>query len=123
VPWGPATTNVLYDKTAPTLKKKDIQLSGVYSGTNFTVTFTAAATDPKTEPSGIDKYLLVFNPAGSTKARCASGTSLPITFTGTRGTATVNIASAALVKKHKFRLCAVDKAGNIASGLTLTGKA
>jgi hypothetical protein len=87
------------------------------------VTFTAAATDPKTESSGVDKYVLVYNPAGSTKAKCASGTALPITFTGTRGTATVNIASAALVKKHTFRLCAVDKAGNVASGVTLSGKA
>jgi hypothetical protein len=125
VPWGPATTTLFYDKTAPVMPKTT-NLAGSYSGTNFTVTFKALASDVngKKVGSGVKEYVLVYNPAKSTKSKCVSDTALPITYStdGTTGKATLTIATPDLVKKHKFRLCARDNAGNTAAGLTLTGK-
>jgi hypothetical protein len=124
-PWGPGTTSVLYDKTPPSMAAKSIQLAGKYAGGNYTVTFTAAATDDKrsVKGSGVKDYVLVFLAAGKPKAKCTSGTALPLSISsdGKTGTASLAIPSAD-VSKHKFRLCARDNAGNVASGLSLTAK-
>ncbi|KIZ00120.1 hypothetical protein MNEG_7844, partial [Monoraphidium neglectum] len=133
-PWGPATASILVDRTVPRMPAKAINLAGRFSGGNstgnLTITFIAAATDNPTKKikgSGVKDYLLVYNSQGDVPAaKCAGSsatTSLPITYSagGKTGTATVAVL-AGDVKKYRFRLCARDNVGLVASGLTLVVK-
>jgi hypothetical protein len=102
------------------------------SGTgDLTVTFNAAATDnptSKVKGSGVKDYILVYSSAGVVPpSKCAVSStvaSLPITYSadGKSGAAVVAAVAAANVNKYRFRLCARDNVGLVASGLTLVAK-
>ncbi|HUJ28107.1 MAG TPA: S8 family serine peptidase [Myxococcales bacterium] len=110
-PWGnvsaPATTTVGLDATAP----KDGKLTLTPQAGGKAVVAWSGYSDAT---SGVASYRLA-GAAGTTlpAARCASGSDQ-----GTAGSASVSGLTAG--QRYSYRVCAVDKAGNVSTGATGT---
>ncbi|MCX5743958.1 MAG: S8 family serine peptidase [Proteobacteria bacterium] len=100
-------TSIVLDATAPT--------GGVVSATAAVAKITLAWTAATDALSGVSGYRLLGN-AGTTTpaANCASGTTI---YAGTGTSATHAVAAMAT---WTYRLCAIDRAGNVSAGSTVT---
>jgi hypothetical protein len=105
----PVAVTILVDSTPPT--GVSLTATGVAKGINLT---WPAASDP----SGIASYTLVFAPGTTGPASCEQGTKL---YEGLNRSYTHTGLSTGV--SYSYRLCAVDKAGNRASGVLRTTSA
>jgi hypothetical protein len=101
---SPYSASIILDYTSPS----NTTLSGQASKNSFKLNWTAA-----TDANGIASYKLVYRPgAVPPKITCSDGTSIPVV--GLIQTATVaNLVSNSF---YSFRVCAIDRAGNVANG-------
>lgn len=103
---GPAYTAVIYDATGPT--------GGSFTAVKGATQAALSWGNFVDAASGVASYVLRFQ-AGSAPSSCSAGTVL---YSGT-GT---SYLTPTLTRKvtYGFRLCPVDRAGNVGSGKTLT---
>jgi subtilisin family serine protease len=111
--WGnstatPLSSTITLDTAPPTVGT----LTAAFGNQANTLSWTAA-TDAT---SGVDRYRLVFA-TGTAPASCASGT---LAYEG----ANLSYTHAGLTNgtTYGYRLCAVDKAGNVAAGVTASAR-
>ncbi|KAI8465940.1 MAG: hypothetical protein J3K34DRAFT_472987 [Monoraphidium minutum] len=118
-PWGPATVDVNYDRTAPRMSKGAVRLSATRPNQDFKVTWLLAADD---KGAGVEGYVLVASHNGAfPPASCGTeggATVIPFTVSGNTAEAVMPVGQDG-PDGIRMRLCAFDKAGNRAKGLTL----
>jgi len=112
--WGnesaPATDSIIVDTTAPTMGP----LRATAGLKQIEVAWSAASD----AVSGVSSYTLVGTPGTvAPPPGCATGTRLLV------GTATTFIHALATGTTYSYRLCAADRAGNVAPGVTITATA
>lgn len=104
--------------------KAPVALSGLAAQKEqYIISFNAAATDGEPRGSGVQDYLLAWSDAATPPPKCGVAPSLllPVTMGADgRGTAVMSgVLWSQLAARYRFRLCARDKAGNVAAGLVL----
>lgn len=105
----PVSATVTVDITAPT--------GGTFNAAagvkQIVLSWTTAS-----DPSGIDSYRLVYAPGTNPPASCAAGI---VAYKGT----SLGFTHGSLVTNtsYSYRLCAIDKAGNVSGGLIKTATA
>jgi subtilisin family serine protease len=98
----PISDTITVDSASPTITT----FTGVQSGTG-SVTLSWSGKDPT---SGIASYTLAYAPGKSAPASCSAGTVLY------SGTDTSFSHTGLAAGKHGYRVCAIDNAGNVATG-------
>ena len=102
----PASATILVDSTPPT----GVSLTATGAVKSINLTWPAAS-----DPSGIAAYILVFATGTTAPASCAEGSKL---YEGLNRSYTH--MSLTTGTSYSYRLCALDKAGNRATGVVRT---
>jgi subtilisin family serine protease len=106
----PVKDDIIVDSSAPITRLMSIQPMQ----NSAKITWTAAS-----DPNGIAGYKLVYKVGFSApKIYCTDGTNVPVTPGFLEATAT-NLAASTT---HAFRLCAIDRAGNVSVGSFTTAR-
>lgn len=108
-----ASDTIIFDQAPPT--------GGALRVTPGNTTATLAWTAPTDTPAGIRGYRLRFA-EGLAPATCADGEALADETTLRPPTTSFVHQSLTNSTNYGWRLCAVDHAGNVASGITITGQ-
>jgi hypothetical protein len=112
--WGntntlPYTDTIILDATAP--------VNGTVTGTPGNGQVTLSWSGFTDALSGIDSYKVVFNTGLTAPYTCSTGT---VAYTGTVTTFTHTGRTNGTT--YSYRVCAIDKAGNISTGVTKSVK-
>lgn len=102
------------------MSKSKLAFTWTVSGGDGVVGFQDTATDSVSGMTVPGTYKMVWG-AKTPKAKCVDGTALTIDV-GTGLARSADIAGVTDPKSVKVRLCAIDKAGNVASGITYAPK-
>jgi hypothetical protein len=113
-----ATATIVYDTAPPQMAPRAVGLSGSVVAQTISLTWNPSGVDDGPEGSGVASYLLTYRkgsfppPKCSTFGNAAAAVPLP-----------ARLATSAVVSGlqpymgYRFRLCAVDAAGNTANGV------
>ena len=96
------------DQRAPTMGR----VKGSITGSSATLTWPAA----KDGQSGVSSYRVVYTQKGQPQPRCVTGSTVNQQATAAGSNMQVTVAGLSAGTRYTFRVCALDAAGNVASG-------